>query len=788
MKLIGLTSLVLTWAGLFGLARELAARGHWPGDWRFAWIGASLIWGALIALVVEITSAFHQLHAPALIACWMFLAVTTVAASFFLARRRGMTAAGWGARWKALGEDWDQHWPGDAKILTGGTLLFLGVTLLIGVITPTTNWDSLTYHLPRVMHWLQQQSVAHFPTNNTRQIEFAPWSGFTIATLQLFAGGDRLANLVQWFALVTSAIGASLIAGQLLEAICLSGREATAAVMRPQRLRAATLAAFLVATLPIALVESITTQTDCVVAGWLICLVALANALARAPENPWLAAGVGLALALGLLSKATMFVYAAPLGIALVSWWVARVSGWRLRMRMAATIVVIVLVLDGPHWARNFRVFGSPLGSREILSIERNEHVSMGATASNAIRNLLLETSTGIAPLTRGLNQFLLALHQLTGRDLNDPATTYHLGEFEAANKFVVKDSEASNPWHLALIVAALALALRAPRRNARILQYAGLFLASFLIFCALLRWQRWHTRIHLGFLVALLPMVAAMLTTLSRRWPVALAGTIAGVFAAASLLANESRPLRNPIFAALPREAQYTAAHGFGIYEGYRRLAEEIQFAGCRQVGLKFGFDDAEYPLWVTLSNRGYTGRIGHCGVENESARIPGGGTAPDMVVTGLTNLPPALAAQFPFGLDYGTLRAHWSESMSRWARLEWFDTEKEISNYLAHEPRALPFRHGVIGFYLRAPRGGTLHLSGRVVDGRGEPVKNAQLRLMAYGGFQEDVSLDWQPVTVRVPAKAGTTHISWGIFGNSPGETRLDKFEWTWQPDGTP
>lgn len=41
---------------------------------------------------------------------------------------------------------------------------------LIAVIAPPTNEDSMSYHMARVRHWIQQQSVAHYPTHITRQL------------------------------------------------------------------------------------------------------------------------------------------------------------------------------------------------------------------------------------------------------------------------------------------------------------------------------------------------------------------------------------------------------------------------------------------------------------------------------------------------------------------------------------------------------------------------------------------------------------------------------------------
>jgi len=138
---------------------------------------------------------------------------------------------------------------------------------VIAAATPTTNLDSLTYHLPRVMHWIQQQSVEHFPTGNTRQLEFAPWPAFVITNLHLLIGDDQLDSLVQWFAMLTSVIVTSFVSQQLLQ----HWNAGTAATPRPPLLAVSTqrrvtaLSCLLVTTLPIGVVESITTQTDYVV-------------------------------------------------------------------------------------------------------------------------------------------------------------------------------------------------------------------------------------------------------------------------------------------------------------------------------------------------------------------------------------------------------------------------------------------------------------------------------------------------------------------------------------------
>src|SRR5690242_18911992 len=68
-------------------------------------------------------------------------------------------------------------------------------TLVIAIVAPPNNWDSTTYHMARVLNWIQQESVNHFPTYNLRQIELNPWAEYAILQFQLLSGGDYLANL-----------------------------------------------------------------------------------------------------------------------------------------------------------------------------------------------------------------------------------------------------------------------------------------------------------------------------------------------------------------------------------------------------------------------------------------------------------------------------------------------------------------------------------------------------------------------------------------------------------------
>jgi len=81
------------------------------------------------------------------------------------------------------------------------------VIALLATLYPSSNWDSMTYHLSRVALWIQHQSVFPYPTNNFRQVQLTPGAEYLILVEQLFWFSDVFANWVQLVALVVVGMG-----------------------------------------------------------------------------------------------------------------------------------------------------------------------------------------------------------------------------------------------------------------------------------------------------------------------------------------------------------------------------------------------------------------------------------------------------------------------------------------------------------------------------------------------------------------------------------------------------
>jgi 3-methyladenine DNA glycosylase AlkC len=56
----------------------------------------------------------------------------------------------------------------------------------------------MVYHMTRVQHWIQNRSVAHYPTHVLKELHRNPWAEYALLHFQVLSQGDRLANLLQW--------------------------------------------------------------------------------------------------------------------------------------------------------------------------------------------------------------------------------------------------------------------------------------------------------------------------------------------------------------------------------------------------------------------------------------------------------------------------------------------------------------------------------------------------------------------------------------------------------------
>lgn len=76
---------------------------------------------------------------------------------------------------------------------------YLGSFCVCSILLAPNTYDSMSYHMTRVVHWMQNNSVSYYLTGIDRQNIFPPGAEYLILFFQIIMGTDYLAGLVQLF-------------------------------------------------------------------------------------------------------------------------------------------------------------------------------------------------------------------------------------------------------------------------------------------------------------------------------------------------------------------------------------------------------------------------------------------------------------------------------------------------------------------------------------------------------------------------------------------------------------
>ena len=577
--------------------------------WRSSFLTASICWGVLLTGITEMLSVVKSLTLCWLLLFWGGATIISVIVYCFTSQQEVSKAR------NSIRLSFTSM-PVFQRCLLAGVVLIVILTGLTASIAAPNNWDSMTYHMSRVMHWIQNQGVGHYPTHILRQLHSNPWSEFAMTHFQILNGGDYLANFIQWFSMVGCILGVTLIAERF-----------------GSNLRGQIYAAAVVATLPMGILQASSTQNDYVTSFWLVCFVYYCIMSIQKP-NLYYSLGVGASLGLSILTKGTSYIYAFPF-LVWLCWSMVKLL--RLRIcRHVLIISVVVLLINIGHYSRNLELFRNPLGPDAMSPAKEytltNDVFTVSSIVSNTLRNAGLHMGTPIKLCNDAIEKGIYSAYNVFGIDINDPLTTWTGTGFHI-NTLSAHEDSAGNPIHLVLILLTISIIILfwKQRKESYFTGYIIALVVAFLIFCGCLKWQPWHSRLHLPLFVLWSPVIAVIMSTAINKW---IANVIMMTLVITSfhwVLKNESRPLtgRNSILNT-SRIDQYFNNRP-GIKESYYDCALAVSSQQCSNIGIQLGGDHWEYPLWVLIQRSSeQIPRIEHVYVGNNSYKISLGNFKP--------------------------------------------------------------------------------------------------------------------------------------------------------------
>jgi hypothetical protein len=570
--------------------------------WRAAVIGSATLCGVYLALVTELLSWPHLITRPALAITWL---LATLVSGYFYWRTPQQPAQSRepSPDHVALGTKSRIEW----ALLIGTGVLFLLVGLTAVIAAPNT-WDAMSYHMSRIAQWMTNRDVANYPAFYSAQLFLSPWSEYAMLHLDLLYGGDRLVNLVEWASMVGTVIGASLIAKRL------------GAGTRGQ-----IFAAVACATLPEGILEASGAMNTYVETFWIV--AACYYALRLNERQSWATSlGLGATLGLAVFTKGTAYTF---LPFLLIACWLMGPPIARRRMLARLPVVaLVILILNGPLFLRNYQLSGSPLGFSTPLGNDperqyANDHLSASIAIGNSIKNLALHTGTPVDSLNRLMAHGIDSLLRGMGIDPNARAATYR-GGFHL-NPMSSHESLAGDPLQVSLIilVALLLFSRRYGDRDSRLLMLG--VIASFVLFCALVRWQAWNARYHLPLIAIGLAIAGAVLDRVRTSYMIEIAGLVLLVSATPFALSNSLRPLApwkpNSILRRPRTDSYFQDLHQL-LETPYTSVAAALKQGDCKNIGIDASLEDFDYPLFALLGAGHADREVRYTGVRNLTER----------------------------------------------------------------------------------------------------------------------------------------------------------------------
>ena len=399
------------------------------------------------------------------------------------------------------------------------------------------------------------------------------------------------------------------------------------------------MSALFCATIPMAILQAGTTQTDLLVAFWLICgaYFIFKSRQYSSMDLAW----ISLAFSLAILMKPTAYFFGLPLGIVLLyRIGICNRVGKVMSSHALRTFILICCVALGsialsiPSYWRNYHTFGNILGPD---SGTRCTVVGIKPLVSNLTRTIALNL-----PLP-SYWRWVETIHDtILELDIDDERTTFAGNSFSKCPEwlFLLPDEDfVGNPLHILLITftAGTVLIWRSRRKDPSI---GNMLLLLFSIFCGviifnlLIKWQIWGNRLLLATIILSSPVVGSVIS-LRRRPLVAtlilvllLQGAIYGLFAVRHPLIS-LKYLNSPIFRSdsifkNSRENLYFNGNFEYMKKPIQELNHRILTDGCQVIGLKLARPEFEYPIWVMLNNsRTEKIKIKHIEVDNLSKHL---------------------------------------------------------------------------------------------------------------------------------------------------------------------
>lgn len=499
------------------------------------------------------------------------------------------------------------------------------IALWFALDTLPYNWDSMTYHLPRLAHWTQNQSVAPYASHIDRQVGSTTLASYVTLMVYILSGKrDIFLNLVQCMAYISNAVFLYGIARK-----CNVSKKFSV------------VASALYMAMPIAFAEATTTQNDNYSTMWMLFFVyLLLDFIHKDISINWNKKNIekvicaAACMGFGYLAKPSV-CFAMVIFLFFILWNVVKRKDrakdiFKLIGIALTTLIITVL----PQFLFNLSVYGKALpdnvGKRQLVGTLQPNYLFI-----NFVKNVTYNLGNSVFPkFKEGLSSFLYGLADVCRVDLNDTSISEDGGAFGFSSHPYGCDT-ALNPLILVLAILCVIWCLVRLKKQASVqIQFTLFSMVSYIVFCVALRWEHFISRYLLTYFALLCPLVAIQLQDVCfvmkninvRRM------VLVGLFLI--FVVNYSLVIKNAHDIETKEYPDSYFYHIGGMRNGYIDICEEIIERQYKEIGLICGNNSYEYPLWGILNSQSSNFVIRHVGVEGVLSQYEDTSYSPECIL----------------------------------------------------------------------------------------------------------------------------------------------------------
>ena len=566
---------------------------------RYPFIYTLLSLSAFIVISTELLSAFNFITTTGILISWGILLLFSIALWFK-----------WGKYKPAF--NFKLNLSGIEKFMAVSIGFIFLITFITCIVAYPNNWDSMTYHLGRVMHWIQNKNVDHYTTQISRQITQPPLAEYFTLHFRLLSGNDRFANLVQWLFMVGSVATVSLIAKEF-------GKSRTTQL----------LAALFAVTIPMGILQSNSTQNDYAVSFFIVTAVLFMVKIIKLHCRRNDVIAFIFCCALAITTKGTALIYLIPIVICFIVYLLWRIK-WKAFYYILPALFILAIIY-GPSAYRNYQTFNSPFGITYGLN---NDGYGVAPMLSNVSKNIAIHLKTPFPAMNSFTEKSVDGFNQLICINTNSPHYNWSFSPPFQVQYFSTQEDSAGNLLHTVLFIVCFFVFIftKDLRKNKWIQFILCISVFMFLLFCYILKWQIWHCRLHLPMFVAGAVFLSLIVESFKSKIQIA----VLILFSISSfffLILNQSRPwvLKENIFNQSKYDQYFT--NNKQLKKPFTDISNIIHAQKLKNIGWVTGGDTWEYPMWVMLDDVEEL-RMENIMAENESIKFNDNSFLPDGII----------------------------------------------------------------------------------------------------------------------------------------------------------